>query len=153
METTAYRIAIEVSEMEKVIVSIDWWDDPKTGLAYYNGQVCIYDRVFNYELDDYTDEYDLLPISDEEKDCILNECKRLDTELREMGLAAWQEKSRLTELPVVNSLSVKFSKETPQEEWLARREDSQAKPFMKMATRPKMPMSNGAINSSLTAQL
>lgn len=83
---------VKARGMEKVIKSTDWWDGPKQGLAYYNGQVCIYERVFDDELDDYTDEYDLVPISEEEKDCILNECKRLDNDLKNMGLESYQKK-------------------------------------------------------------
>ena len=57
--------------MEKVITINAWWDGPLIGLAYYNDRICIYDRVFDEDLDDYIDEYNLLPITETEKDMIM----------------------------------------------------------------------------------
>ena len=57
--------------MEKVITINAWWDGPLVGLAYYNESICIYDRVFDEDLDDYIDEYNLLPITETEKDMIM----------------------------------------------------------------------------------
>ncbi len=59
--------------MEKVITIHNWWDGPLVGLAYYNGLVCIYERVFDEDLDEYIDEYYLTPITDDEKNEIMTE--------------------------------------------------------------------------------
>lgn len=61
--------------MEKVITINDWWDSPLLGLAYYNGIVCIYERVFSETDDEYIDEYILTPISKEEEIAIMCEWK------------------------------------------------------------------------------
>lgn len=69
--------------MGKVITINNWWNGPLLGLAYFDGIVCIYERVFDETKDDYLDEYDLLPINDYEKAEILNEweewCKAVST--------------------------------------------------------------------------
>ena len=57
--------------MEKIITIHNWWDGSLTGLAYYNGLVCIYERVFDEDLDEYIDEDYLTPVTDDEKDEIM----------------------------------------------------------------------------------
>jgi hypothetical protein len=59
--------------MEKVITISNWWDGPLEGLAYYNGIVCIYERIFDEGLDDYIDEYYLTPVTNNEKDEIISD--------------------------------------------------------------------------------
>lgn len=59
--------------MEKVITINNWWDGPLLGLAYYHGVVCIYERVFDETIDDWSDEYDLTPIDFDSQNKILNE--------------------------------------------------------------------------------
>lgn len=59
--------------MEKVITINDWWDGPLNGLAYYNGVVCIYERIFDKVKDDWSDEYYLTPINFDIQNEILNE--------------------------------------------------------------------------------
>ena len=59
--------------MEKVISISNWFDGPLEGLAYYNGIVCIYERVFDEALDEYIDEYYLTPVTDNEKDEMMSE--------------------------------------------------------------------------------
>lgn len=48
--------------MEKVITISEWWDGPLRGLAYYNGDVCIYERFFDEAEDEWSDDYYLTPI-------------------------------------------------------------------------------------------
>ena len=59
--------------MEKVITINNWWDGPLIGLAYYNGVVCIYERIFDEIKDDWSDEYYLTPINSDLQNEILNE--------------------------------------------------------------------------------
>lgn len=59
--------------MGKVITINNWFDGPLTGLVYFGDFVCIYERVFDETKDDYTDEYYLTPINDDEKAEIMNE--------------------------------------------------------------------------------
>ena len=59
--------------MEKVITINDWWDGPLLGLAYYNGIVCIYERVFDETIDDFSNEYYLTPINSDFENEILKE--------------------------------------------------------------------------------
>lgn len=59
--------------MEKVITISNWWGGPLEGLAYYNGIVCIYERIFDEGLDDYIDEYYLPPVTNNEKDEIISD--------------------------------------------------------------------------------
>ena len=59
--------------MEKVITINDWWDGPLLGLAYYNGVVCIYERIFDKTKDDWSNEYYLTPINSNSQNEILNE--------------------------------------------------------------------------------
>ena len=59
--------------MEKVITISNWWDGPLEGLAYCNGIVCIYERIFDEGLDDYIDEYYLTPVTNNEKDEIISD--------------------------------------------------------------------------------
>ena len=59
--------------MEKVITINNWWDGPQNGLAYFNGIVCIYERIFDEAKDDWSDEYYLTPVSSDLQNEILNE--------------------------------------------------------------------------------
>jgi len=51
--------------MEKVMTIFDWWDGPLRGLATFEGSVCIYERIFDEELDDWSSEYYLTPIDND----------------------------------------------------------------------------------------
>ena len=57
--------------MEKVITISNWFDGPLEGLAYFNGIVCIYERIFDEATDEYIDEYYLTPVTDNERDEIM----------------------------------------------------------------------------------
>jgi len=59
--------------VDRIITISDWWDGPLTGLAFYDGIVCIYERVFSQTDDEYTDEYTLTPVSREEESAIMAE--------------------------------------------------------------------------------
>lgn len=59
--------------MEEVITINNWCDGPLLGLAYYHGAVCIYERVFDETIDDWSDEFDLTPIDFNSQNKILNE--------------------------------------------------------------------------------
>lgn len=61
--------------MERVLTINYWWDGPLMGLAYFDGSVCIYERIFDDAKDDYLDEYFLTPINDCEQSEILSEWK------------------------------------------------------------------------------
>lgn len=69
--------------MEKVITINNWWDGVLLGLAYFDGIVCIYERIFDETEDDYINEYYLSPVNSYEKAEILNEweewCKAVST--------------------------------------------------------------------------
>jgi len=52
----------ESSHREKVITIFDWWDGPLCGLATYQEMICIYERIFDEDEDDWSDEYYLTPI-------------------------------------------------------------------------------------------
>lgn len=50
--------------MDKVMTIHDWWDGPRLGLATFQDTICLYERAFSEELDDYTDFYDLTPLEE-----------------------------------------------------------------------------------------
>ncbi len=52
--------------MDKVITINNWWDGALLGLAYFENSVCIYERIFDDVKDDWTDEYYLTPVSENE---------------------------------------------------------------------------------------
>lgn len=56
--------------MEKVLTITDWYDGPVKGLALYNKQIVIFERIFSEEIDEYTKDYYLTPVSEED-------CKRI----------------------------------------------------------------------------
>lgn len=47
--------------MEKVITIFDW-DGSLCGLTTFEGDICIYERVFDENRDDWSSEYYLTPI-------------------------------------------------------------------------------------------
>jgi hypothetical protein len=57
--------------MGTVLTLDDWWDGPLWGMATYGNQTCIFERVFSEEIDDYLDQYYLTPVSDEQRQQIL----------------------------------------------------------------------------------
>ena len=59
--------------MDKVITINNWWDGPLCGLATFDGLVCAYDRIFDKEKDDYSDEYRLIAVSREDELRLLSE--------------------------------------------------------------------------------
>lgn len=59
--------------MDKVITVNDFWDGPKLGLATLDGIPCIYERVFSDDLDNYTDFYNLTPITPETVDIVIKD--------------------------------------------------------------------------------
>lgn len=69
---------------EKVITINDWWDGPLQGLAEYQGDVYIYERVFDEAADEYDNEYALTPVSKEEEAAIMREwaawCHAVETD-------------------------------------------------------------------------
>ncbi|MCR5804601.1 MAG: hypothetical protein K6G47_10095 [Clostridia bacterium] len=58
--------------MNKVLTIDDWYDGPRLGVAYYNNELVIYERIFSEDLDDYTDYY-LTPINVEEYTSIVKD--------------------------------------------------------------------------------
>lgn len=59
--------------MDVVLALNDWWDGPLLGLATYDKQACIFERVFSMEKDEYSNQYYLTPVSDEQRQRILND--------------------------------------------------------------------------------
>lgn len=68
-----YDISVHDDLTDKVITINDWWDGPMCGLATYNGSVYAYERIFDEEKDDYSDEYRLIPVSGEDECRIMSE--------------------------------------------------------------------------------
>lgn len=50
--------------MYKVLTMNNWWDGPLLGLCTFNGEHCVFERVFSEEKDDYTDDYYLTPVDE-----------------------------------------------------------------------------------------
>jgi len=67
--------------MEKVMTIFDWWDGPLCGLAAFEGSVCIYERIFDEDEDDWSSEYYLTPIDDDSVNLLLEDwniwCKKI----------------------------------------------------------------------------
>lgn len=59
--------------MEKIITINNWWDGALSGLAYYNNMVCIYERIFDDTVDEWSNEYFLTPIDPEAEKRILDD--------------------------------------------------------------------------------
>ena len=85
--------------MEKVITINAWWDGPQNGLAYFNGVVCIYERIFDEANDDWSDEYYLTPISSDMQNEILNEwnewCEAVSSDKSDEYYAAHSERGTI----------------------------------------------------------
>jgi len=69
--------------MEKVMTIFDWWDGPLYGLTTFDGSVCIYERIFDESMDDWSSEYYLTPIDDDSVDLLLRDwniwCEKVRT--------------------------------------------------------------------------
>lgn len=50
---------------EKVFTVMDYYDGPRQGIANFNGSPYFYDCIFSHEKQDYSDLYQLTPISNE----------------------------------------------------------------------------------------
>lgn len=68
--------------MDEVLTLNDWWDGPRLGLATFNNERCIFERIFSEIDDEYTDLYYLTPIEKSEADMILEDwnlwCEMMD---------------------------------------------------------------------------
>lgn len=51
---------------ERVWTIHEWWDGPRYGIADLNGTPCVFESIFSDDLDDWTDEYVLTPITSEQ---------------------------------------------------------------------------------------
>lgn len=49
---------------DKVLTMNNWWDGPLLGLCTFNGEYCVFERIFSEEKDDYTDDYYLTPVDE-----------------------------------------------------------------------------------------
>lgn len=58
--------------MDRVLTLDNWWDGPLLGLCTFNGEYCVYERVFSEPEDEYTDFYYLTPVSDTDARKILD---------------------------------------------------------------------------------
>jgi len=69
--------------MEKIMTIFDWWDGPLCGLTTFEGAVCIYERIFDEDMDDWSSEYYLTPIDNGPVDLLLKDwniwCKKVQT--------------------------------------------------------------------------
>jgi len=75
---------LQGADMEKIITIFDWWDGPLCGLTTFQESVCIYERIFDEDKDDWSDEYYLTPIDENSADLLLKDwniwCKAIQTE-------------------------------------------------------------------------
>lgn len=62
--------------MDKVLTVNNWWNGPLSGIATYGEYICIYERIFSPEKDEYSDLYFLTPIDDNEVRLILDDWHR-----------------------------------------------------------------------------
>lgn len=69
--------------MEKVMTIFDWWDGPLCGLTTFEESICIYERIFDEDKDDWSNEYYLTPIDDDSVNLLLKDwniwCKKIQT--------------------------------------------------------------------------
>jgi hypothetical protein len=49
---------------ERVVTITDFYDGPTDGVAFFDGKPHAYQRLFDYAEDEYSDEYDLMPIDE-----------------------------------------------------------------------------------------
>lgn len=93
--------------MEKVITINYWWDGPKSGLAQYNGEICIYQRIFDEAMDDWSDEYFLIPVNEQEEALIMTEweewCSAANSGEFDSYYAAHSGKDRPIDSIIINS--------------------------------------------------
>ena len=59
--------------MDKVITICEWYDGPVLGLATCSDELVVYVRVFSEENDEWTNEYELLSVSDSDISVMLDE--------------------------------------------------------------------------------
>lgn len=50
---------------------IDWWDGPLCGLTTYKNLICVYERIFDENADDWRNEYYLTPIEEDAVNLLL----------------------------------------------------------------------------------
>lgn len=62
--------------MDVVLALNDWWDGPLLGLATYENQTCIFERVFSMEKDEYSNQYYLTPVNEEQRLQIISDWDR-----------------------------------------------------------------------------
>jgi hypothetical protein len=52
-------------DVEPVLVIHDYWDEPRAGVALFEGTACYFKCIFDEKLDDYSNRYCLTPLTDE----------------------------------------------------------------------------------------
>ena len=57
--------------MNRVLTITAWYDGPVEGVAYYTDEIVIYERIFSRDMDEYTENYYLTPISSDELEIIM----------------------------------------------------------------------------------
>lgn len=86
--------------MDKVITVNDFWDQPRLGVATFDGITCIYERIFSSDLDEYTDFYYLTPILPETIDILIqhwnNWLQWMRKDNTQQHAHAWQERSSVS---------------------------------------------------------
>ena len=66
--------------MDRVLIISDWRDGPLSGVAYFGEELCIYEKIFSEEIDEYIDKYRLTYISKSEYVLIKKECEKWFTQ-------------------------------------------------------------------------
>lgn len=59
--------------MDNILTIHNYWDGLLLGIATFNEKPCIYERIFSFELDDYTNLYYLTLIDNQTFDLIMND--------------------------------------------------------------------------------
>lgn len=66
--------------MKKILTIYDWWDGPLWGLITYKEFICIYERIFDKDTDEWSVEYYLTPIDENTVNVLLKDwdmwCKK-----------------------------------------------------------------------------
>lgn len=52
------------SPLDRILTLENYWDGPQHGLCTFNGEYCVYERIFSEELDEFSDYYYLTPVSE-----------------------------------------------------------------------------------------
>lgn len=72
---------------DKVLTTNNWWDGPLLGLCTFDGEYCVFERVFSEEKDDYTGDYWLTPVDEAAAREIISDYRRWCEYMKNSGNA------------------------------------------------------------------